>query len=407
MNKSSRRYKVLDWLKLHWKGMLTGLVITLLAIFTLSLQLNTLNDGQNRFETQTLSNISSLDYFKETLVNAPYLLPAYGLGQLIDDTLLASRIISVVYGLISTALLFAILNRWFNIRTAAVGSLLFITSAWLLTISHQAAPFIMLVFTPLLLVLYLTKYVNGKEKAFKYLLLLMVALGIAAYIPYMIWSALSVFLVLAFVYRKKLVVINADGLLIAAGLLLLILAPLGYSLYVNPDQIKILLGIPEQLPTISDYLTRFVKQFAAIFVFTDRLPELFIYQKPLIDIFSGAMVALGLYHFYRFMPKRRKISMGLNLVILLLIIPLQPEYLIALTAVLPFIYILIPAGIHEMMRRWFFVFPRNPIARTSAALVIVAVIGLSVTYNLQKFYIAWPNTPETKAAYMIESKEQQ
>jgi 4-amino-4-deoxy-L-arabinose transferase-like glycosyltransferase len=397
--------KPIKWLKEHWQGLLSGFIVTCLAIFTLSLQINSLIDGQNQFEAQTVNNISSLEFFKQNAVNAPYYLPAFILNKIIDDPLLSARLISVFYGLISTAILFLILKRWFNTRTASIGSLLFITSAWLLSIAHQAMPLILLVFAPLLLTLCLTRYVNDKQKPFLAFLLLIFSIGLSAYVPYMIWVILASFMLLLFVYRKKLVAINSNGLLIASVLMLLLLAPLAYSLYQNPEQIKILLGIPDTLPTISEYFSRFVKQFGALFVYTESLPELFIATKPLLDVFSAVMMVLGIYHFVKFMPKKRVFTVLPTAVLLLILIPLQSQYLLALTAILPFVYIFIPAGIHEMMRRWYYVFPRNPFARTTAAVILVTVVGISVTYNLQKFYVAWPNTPETKAVYMIKSKE--
>jgi hypothetical protein len=400
-----RKYKLITWLETHWRGLLTGLVITALAIFTLSLQIGTLVEGQNKFETATLNQISTLDNIENNLVNAPYLLPAYGLGQLIDNPLIGARIVSVVYGLLATGLLFLLLKRWLNFRAAAIGSLVFITSAWVLSISHQAAPFIMLVFTPLLITVALTKFVNSKEKLFANLLILGLSLALAAYIPYMIWTIIAVTIVLLAIYYRKLALIKPEGLLVIFFSMLLVAGPLIYSLYLNPEQFKLLAGIPNELPQLSIYASNFFGQFVAIFASSKALPELFISQKPLIDIFSAAMLVLGIYHFYKFMPKRRKVTIALTLTLLLLIIPLQEEYLIALTAILPFVYIFIAAGIHELTRQWFYVFPRNPFARIGGAIILVVVIGLSVTYNLQKFYIAWPNTPETRAAYMIESKQ--
>jgi hypothetical protein len=400
-----RNNKILTWLKTHWRGLLTGLIITALAVFTLSLQIGTLVEGQNRFETATLNQISTLDNIQNNLVNAPYLLPAYGVGQILDNPLIGARIVSVIYGLLATGLLFVVLQRWLNFRAAAIGSLVFITSAWVLAISHQAAPFIMLVFTPLLVTAALTRFVNSKEKLFANLLILGISLALAAYIPYMIWTITAVAIVLLAIYYRKLALIKPEGLLLIFFSMLLVVGPLIYSLYLNPEQFKLLIGIPSELPQLTTYLSNFAGQFVAIFAFSSAIPELFISQKPLIDIFSAVMLVLGLYHFYKFMPKRRKITVMLTMVLLLFIIPLQTEYLVALTAILPFVYIFIAAGIHELTRQWFYVFPRNPFARTSGAILLVIVIGLSVTYNLQKFYIVWPNTPETRAAYMIESKQ--
>ena len=134
-------------------------------------------------------------------------------------------------------------------------------------------------------------------------------------------------------------------------------------------------------------------------------PELYVGSLALLDIFSVAMVFLGIYHFVKYMPKRRKVSFAFLVIVLAFVVPLSTIYQIPMTAYIPIIYILIASGVYELLRQWFSYFPRNPIARNSAVVIVAILIGLATLYNLQRFYIAWPNAPETKAVYMVQSNK--
>jgi hypothetical protein len=91
----------------HWRGIVVGAVISLLAIITLSLQITTLVDGQNKYETATLQHLASFPNPLDRMINAPYLIPAYIVGNSIDNMLIGARIVSVIFSLLATWALFA------------------------------------------------------------------------------------------------------------------------------------------------------------------------------------------------------------------------------------------------------------------------------------------------------------
>lgn len=194
---------VLKWFGNHWRGVLVSIIITVLAVVTLSLQLNDLIPGQNRFETETLANLKNFPAPWHRAVNAPYTIPAYLLGKAIHNPLQAARVVSVVYGLLATALMFYVVRSWFNIRIATVGTLLFITSSWLLHTTHQATPLILLVFGPLLAVAALTWFLRTKKYKSLSFFLLAAALALTAYIPYMPWVVLVAFVVIVFLEKTN------------------------------------------------------------------------------------------------------------------------------------------------------------------------------------------------------------
>jgi hypothetical protein len=319
--------------------------------------------------------------------------------------LIGARIVSVAFSLLATWALFVLLKRWFTVQVAAVGSLLFITSSWVLAISHQATPFIMLIICPLLLLTSLTRFVNDKQHSFISFLLMISALALSAYIPYMFWPMLVVLLAMSILYRGRLLKLNKKQLIIGAALYTVLLLPLFISLTQYPGQLKEFIGFPAVLPTPSQYLANFAWQFSTLFVYSQPFPELYVGRLPLLDIFSVAMVLLGVYHFVHYMPRRRIVSFGFLFIVLALIIPLSNPYQIPMTAFIAIIYVLIASGIYELLRQWFSYFPRNPFARNGAVVLVAIIIGLATLYNLQRFYVAWPNAPETKAVYVVQSNK--
>lgn len=62
---------------------------------------------------------------------------------------------------------------------------------------------------------------------------------------------------------------------------------------------------------------------------------------------------------------------------------------------LPFIYLLASIGIGRMLGNWFIVFPRNPVARNIGLGLIIGMIALVGYYHITRYFVAWPNSPET------------
>lgn len=389
-----------DWLQEHWRGLASSLVLATLALLTLSLQLSSLVPGQSRFETAALNAINQMPWLSP--VNAPYNLPTYLLGNVIGNTLQAGRLISVLYGLLATVCLFYALKKWFNIRMATVGSLLFITSSWVLHVSHMATPLILMVFAPLACLAAFTWLIRTKKYKIFAILAFVSALGFSAYVPYMPWILIVTLTVLIIQSRDKLKEINAWQWLAGSALYIALIIPLIIGLFKHPGAVKLLLGIPAGLPSISQYFHNLFNLVLTPFFRSPLLPELHLGRLPLLDIFSTAMFILGIYYYSKNFRNRRSLILFFSFVLLLLIIPLSPAYVLNATILLPLIYICIISGIVELLKQWFSYFPRNPLARSIGVGLVVVAIGFTSFYHLQRYFIAWPNTPDTKNSYVVQ-----
>lgn len=389
------------WLGMHWRGLVSGLIISVLAIFTLSLGLDGLVPGQNKYETETLANNQNFEAPWQTAVNSAYYLPAHFLGNLLENPLQGARLTSVIYSFLSVGLLFYILKRWFNVRIATVGSLLFVTSSWLLHISHMASPVILVVFGPLLLLATFSWFHRTKRYKFVSFIALLSSLAFCAYISYMPWMIAIVLVVL--ITREKLIVkkLTKKQIAFAVSTMLLLLVPLLISLFQNPSQYHLLFGIPEALPTLKVYFVQFAYTISMIVFRSATMPELHLANLPMLDIFSAAMMLLGAYYLAQRIKSRHSVIIFASTITFLLLVPLSDAYQLSATILLPFVYIFVVAGIVELLNQWFTYFPRNPWVRNFGVVLIVVAIGFASFYHLQRYYVAWPNATDTKNSYTV------
>ncbi len=393
-----------EWLRDHWRGIASALIVATIAVLILSLQIDTLVQGQSKFETQTLASIKTFPNPFEIPVNAPYSIPTYLLGSTTGNMLNAARLISAVYGLLAAACLFYVVKKWFNIRIATVGTLLFITSSWLLHVSHMANPAILMVFSPLLCLAAFTWLLRAKK--FKYLAIFAFAAAVAFadYIPYMQWILIVTFVVLLIQSRKKLKEIEPWQWLAGIALWITLILPLIIATVQHPGIIKILFGIPAVLPSVSEYAHNLMNLVLMPFFRAPLTPELHLGRLPLLDIFSTAMFILGAYHYAKKIKNRRSIILFCSMALLILVLPLSSLFQLNATILLSLVYVCIISGIVELLNEWFSFFPRNPLARTIGVFLVVAAIGFTSFYHLQRYFIAWPNTPDTKAVYVVKSE---
>jgi hypothetical protein len=72
---------------------------------------------------------------------------------------------------------------------------------------------------------------------------------------------------------------------------------------------------------------------------------------------------------------------------------------VTITVLMPAVYILIAGGVAFMLQQWLAIFPNNPIAKTTATTLMSVTVLLVSYYHINHYFIAWPQTPETKASF--------
>src|SRR6201999_2850511 len=100
-----------------------------------------------------------------------------------------TRLPSVVFGLLAFAAFAYVLRRWYGMRTAGFGLLLFATSSWYLHVSRHASPDVLYLWAmPMLLATHIAWERHMRKPFISFVAIAI--LGALLYIPGMFWLIL-------------------------------------------------------------------------------------------------------------------------------------------------------------------------------------------------------------------------
>jgi hypothetical protein len=183
---------------------------------------------------------------------------------------------------------------------------------------------------------------------------------------------------------------------------LVAVAPLAWGLYKHPDLLATWLGLPSAMPSLIEV----AKNIAAVpyhLVVANNAPaENWLGRAPLLDAFSAVAFAVGGYLLLR---KIRLLRAPLWITILLLgVVLVGLNGPVSVGVLLPFMYVLVAAGVGYLLDQWLTVFPRNPIAKSLGISVLSIVIGLVCWFNIQHYFIGWPHARATHEVFSLHDQ---
>jgi hypothetical protein len=189
--------------------------------------------------------------------------------------------------------------------------------------------------------------------------------------------------------------------LLTTLLSLVILAPLMISIYLDPQQTLNLIGVPKDLGEVSDILISFAQTPVVLTMRSFENPAFWIGRLPLLDVAQSIFLVFGL----ALAIKHKILLLGLlpisGIVLGSALSALNPS--VPLIVIWPFVFLMITQGISLTSERWQYVFPRNPLVRSLGLIGISLVLLASITFNLNRHFIAWVQAPETQQIYSDKS----
>lgn len=358
-------------------------------------QLGTLTGGYSQAELNAYNASLHIKDIYHFPVNAPFTLLAHFLTYLKHDSLIVVRVAATLAGLATLTAFYWLVRYWHGQRAAIFGTIVFGTSAWFLHTARLGTPDV-LMFGVLGLTACGVWFKHSRTALPVVLLLVLVALLL--YVPGMMWFILAgviwQFKTIDRVFKQHLLMVS-----LGAAVFLAILAPLGLAISHSPELAKIMIGLPAGWPQPLQVLENIVRVPLHLIFHGPLDPQHWLGRLPLLDAFSLGMLFLGVYVY----AKHAKL-IRTQLVVVILLIGTGLVALggaVSLSIIVPFVYVLVAAGIGLLIDRWYTVFPRNPIARTvGAALMSLAVLA-SCWYGYRHYFVAWPNAPETKPVFSI------
>lgn len=374
-------------------GVSGGLLVCLLLLY----KIGSLVPGLSASESLAKQQAASFHVILENPVFLPYKTLQHAIGILDYQTPTALRFISALAAATCIYLFYYTLKKWYSPRVAVLGTILFATSSWFLHYARLATPDI--TFTAIIAVVAYgawIRYTNRHSLALVIGTVLAVSL---IYVPGFIW-----FVVPGIIWQRKALLntlrhASKPSLGIAAVVLAL-LAPLVWSVYENPLVLRDILGAPSSIPSLGTVINNTLSIPRHLLWANEPNPVVWLDKLPLLDVFTIAMFGLGIYS-YSFKKKldRTKMLAGI-FVIGVLGVSLGGK--INLIVLQPAIYLVATAGVALLMQQWFTVFPRNPLARTIGISLISLSVIMVAFYNTRHYFVAWPNSPETKKVFTLQ-----
>lgn len=309
------------------------------------------------------------------------------------------RLASVAVGVTAAVILYTMLRKWYTARVSFLTSMMFITSSWFLHEGRLANLDVLYLTTlPAVLVAFMLLISKRNDRK---LPIAAVLIALTLYSPgswlFILFGAVAI--------RKAIFTavkpIDPKIKIFGAFAFLVTLLPLIYSFALKPSQLVRWLGFDtSQELSVRAIGSNFLDIPKQLFLAGPDDPSRWLVGTPILDIFTAAMVVLGLYAYATgYYASRQKLVFGS---IIISVIFIGVGNVATLSLLIPVLYITVANGIAYMLQSWFTVFPRNPVARSIGITLLVLVIAGSCFYQLQRYFVAWPNADDTKKSLISE-----
>jgi hypothetical protein len=372
------------------------------AVFFFSLyiwKLGTLTEGLSKSEFAARVASGTHQNIVNDPVNAPHKLVQYVLQILDYHGAFWMRSVSAVFALIALTAFYLLLKIWFGKFMALVGTLLFATTPWVVLSARSATPDIMWMSSILFLLAY-TLFCRTTARPTIAWFLLVISTIICLYTPGLIW-----FVAFVLIFKFKNIsrsVSRLQGRFIFSGLTLLTvcLFPLVYALVEHLSIFKEVLIIPGSFVGGVAILKNFIWAFSSIGYHLPLHLDYVLGRVAILNIAQVALVLIGIYALWK--KARSETAIILALVIVSFLGAAVNNNMLLLTISLPALAILAAAGLRHLYKRWFEIFPFNPIARGFAVCLVALLLVAHVAYGVRYVLLAWPHNMDTRKTYVLK-----
>lgn len=390
--------RVQGYTRAHWRLLLWILAVTSSVCLLMLFRLGSITGGLSASEVRQATFSSSWHH----LATNPLHLPLTFVQWLILTVIphhgnMVTRAANPIFGILALASFAYILRRWYGVRTAVYGSVIFGLCSWFLHVSRYAGPDVLYLWaTPTLIALTIAwdRYHTHRKAAYLSVALLCVLL----YIPGIIWLVLASLLLQRHLLTDTWKTAkNALGRCSLAVLVLVLLTPLLTAFVHTPSLVRTWLGLPHTFASLSA-TAHGVLHSVSFFVYRGpATPELWLARAPILSFFATVMLVLGIMFYARHIRAPRTQLLATYFVIGGVLFALSGP--VTISVLVPLVYLVIAAGFGYLLHEWLQVFPRNPLARTVGFMLMGLAVALACLYDFRAYYVAWPHNPATQSAF--------
>ena len=374
-----------------------GLILGL-GVFLLLFKLGSLLPGISVTESFSRDS-STLQRIWANPVFAPYRLLQLLCLKVLGQNAFALRLPSVIFGAATVFGVYLFLRSILAERVAVMGAILVGISTFLMTFSRIGDPSISLAWALSALLAITSWLMSSEKRGWWQITNAAIVSVLALYIPF---GWLWLLIIVALHPREfQRFIKRSSKIWLAVGIFggLVAIAPLVYAIVKEPQILKNLILWPDGMPSFRELSLNAIKIVPALGwrdLFAD--PRTHLGNLPLLDVFTSAMVltgALTLIMKPTLARTRILFICGIACFVFLAVNPNPTNFAI----LIPIIGILGAIGMERLLMEWYEMFPLNPFARVAALLPLAIIFSMTIFYHVHRSFVAWPKTPETKAAY--------
>lgn len=391
--------KVGGLIKNNWYKLFFGLIFIAVFAGLYLYRLGGFVPGNSVYETPKYLGINGVEALFSHIALAPIKVLELGMLKIDEPNSTLLRLVSVLFVGISFIIFYRLILKWQTHRIAILSTLLFATSTFSLNLGRftiQDSMYYLLIPSILLIGTWLRS-----KKHVKRVIYVLPATALLLYLP----GFILIFLVTLIVFRRRLMAAwrfcDVRLRLVGSAIAALLLVPMAYGLVRYPNQITEFLGIDRLTKNgINDVVNRFIDMPKELFWSGLIEPHRWLFGTPVIDVVALVFIVLGIYAFGKSEHTLRARLLLSLLLLCWIIISLSNVVTVAL--IIPLLYVYVAKGMAFMLQNWFIVFPRNPAARNLGAVFLFIPVFLSAGYNIQRYFIAWHDSPKTAQALNIK-----
>ena len=326
------------------------------------------------------------EFNPETVINLPYHILQRGVFAVVGIDVLSIKIISLVMGVTAVVGLYLLIREWFRNNVAQITTVIVATLPAFVFIAQDGTPTIYAIAVSIWLLLSATYVSRRRDPQLTWKIIFFCLLGLNLYTPLGVY--LNIALVSTIIFhphiRHSTRMLNPNRIAIASAMLLVILAPLLYSLVSQPQIGMTLIGLPSEMPDFAANGKLLLDSFASFSGSSGGLIH------PIFPIGVLVIIAIGMFRFLQVKYTARSYIVWIWAIVLLPLIAINPEYAIL---TLPLAALMIAMGINTLIAEWYKLFPLNPYARVFGLIPLGVIIAGVVFSGMTHYYHAYLYAP--------------
>lgn len=397
------------WRQLSFKNIKVLISVLVVAglFFSLFLwHLSTLTPGLSPSEASARTFSSNLHVVANNPVFAPQTLIQYLFHKLSPGSIYFLRLASVIWAGIFIFCFYRLARRWFGRVIGILGTLLFASTPWFILSARSASPMIMLLM-PLAVAACFTWAIKQKSHMELVAIALIAMVSVAIYVPGSLW-----FIIISSYFVRKILVAfisktNISTRIVCSAIALLILAPLIRAIPLDWEIIKTLLLVPASFIGIYGLAKAFVWSGLAVVWRTRSHLDISVSRWPMLGVVQAVLMIFGAVAMFS-----QALTVGTMLLVFIAIcifVAAMNSTVLVGNGSLPFVFMALPAlsmfvsaGLRYLYIEWKTIFPRNPLPKTIAVIIMATLVAMQVFFGIRYALVAWPHTADTLRLYMVK-----